>query len=80
MLMYKQKRSQPAKGNRFLISVTLQGSVGSIRFVVNEEEHVASVMDIAFKSYALEGRLAILGSDLNNFLLYSPDRDQRWPF
>ncbi|EEF34607.1 uncharacterized protein At4g22758 [Ricinus communis] len=71
MLLYKPKKNQAAaKGNRFLISVTVLGSAGPIRFVVNEEELVASVIDTALKSYAREGRLPILGSDLNDFFLY----------
>jgi hypothetical protein len=70
MLLYKQKKNQVAKGKRFLISVTVLGSAGPIRFVVNEEELVAAVIDTALKSYAREGRLPILGSDLNDFLLY----------
>lgn len=74
MLLYKQKKNQnqPLKGNRFLISVTVHGSAGPIRFVVNEDELVAAVMDTALKSYAREGRLPILGSDLNNFMFYCP--------
>lgn len=72
MLLYKQKKNQALKGNRFLISVTVLGSAGPIRFVVNEEELVAAVIDTALKSYAREGRLPILGSDLNNFMLYCP--------
>lgn len=70
MLLYKQKKAQAAKGNRFLISITVLGSAGPIRFVVNEEELVAAVIDTALKSYAREGRLPVLGSDLNDFLLY----------
>jgi hypothetical protein len=70
MLLYKQKKNQVAKGKRFLLSVTVLGSAGPIRFVVNEEELVAAVIDTALKSYAREGRLPILGSDLNDFLLY----------
>ncbi|KAL3830780.1 hypothetical protein ACJIZ3_019582 [Penstemon smallii] len=72
MLLYKQKKNQPVKGNRFLISVTVIGSAGPIRFVVNEEELVAAVIDTALKSYAREGRLPILGSDLDSFMLYCP--------
>ncbi|KAL1568585.1 hypothetical protein AAHA92_00183 [Salvia divinorum] len=72
MLLYKQKKNQAAKVNRFLISVTFLGSAGPIRFVVKEEELVAAVIDTALKSYAREGRLPILGSDLNNFMLYCP--------
>ncbi|KAL7110723.1 hypothetical protein ABFS83_05G043900 [Erythranthe nasuta] len=72
MLLYKQKKSQPSKGNRFLVCVTVLGSAGPIRFVVNENELVAAVIDTALKSYAREGRLPILGSDLNKFMLYCP--------
>lgn len=72
MLLYKQKKSPPVKVNRFLISVTVLGSAGPIRFVVNEDALVASVMDTAMKSYAREGRLPVLGSDINDFMLYCP--------
>ncbi|KAH6765340.1 hypothetical protein C2S51_016589 [Perilla frutescens var. frutescens] len=78
MLLPKQKKNQSssssaaAKGNRFLISVTVLGSAGPIRFVVNEDEVAAAVIDTALKSYAREGRLPLLGSDLDNFVLYSP--------
>ncbi|KDP38078.1 hypothetical protein JCGZ_04721 [Jatropha curcas] len=73
MLLYKPKKNQPAKGNRFLISVTVLGSAGPIRFVVNEREIVAVIIDTALKSYAREGRLPVLGSDLNDFFLYCPN-------
>lgn len=74
MLLYKQKKNQGSKGgNRLLISVTVLGSAGPIRFVVNEEELVAAVIDTALKSYAREGRLPVLGSDLNDFFLYCPN-------
>ncbi|CAK9156133.1 unnamed protein product [Ilex paraguariensis] len=72
MLLYKQKKNQAGKGNRLLISINVLGSAGPIRFVVNEEELVAAVIDTALKSYAREGRLPILGSDLNKFVLYCP--------
>lgn len=74
MLLYKQKKNQrAAKGNRLLISVTVLGSAGPIRFVVNEEELVAAVIDTALKCYAREGRLPLLSSNLNDFLLYCPN-------
>ncbi|CAN7053112.1 uncharacterized protein At4g22758 [Brassica rapa] len=73
MLLYnKQKKNQNAKGNRILISVTVLGSAGPIRFVAFEEDLVASVIDTALKCYAREGRLPLLGSDFNDFLLYCP--------
>lgn len=57
-------------GGRILISVTFLGSTGPIRFLVNEEDLVAAVIHTALKNYAREGRLPVLGSDLNGFLLY----------
>lgn len=73
MLLNKQKKNQNLKGNRLLISITVLGSAGPIRFVVNEEELVAAVIDTALKSYARERRLPILGTDLDDFLLYCPN-------
>ncbi|KAK6134177.1 hypothetical protein DH2020_032067 [Rehmannia glutinosa] len=72
MLLYKQKKNHALKGNRFLITITVLGSAGPIRFVVNEDELVASVIDHALKLYAREGRLPVLGSIIDNFMLYSP--------
>lgn len=73
MLLYKQKKNQNVKGNRLLISINVLGSAGPIRFIVNEEQLVAAVIDTALKSYAREGRLPILGSDLKDFQLYCPN-------
>lgn len=70
--MLLQKKKSQRKGNRLLISITVLGSAGPIRFVVNEDELVATVIDTALKSYAREGRLPVLGSDFNSFVLYSP--------
>lgn len=71
MLLYK-KKSPIVKGNRILISVTFIGSAGPIRFVANEGDLVAAVIDTALKCYAREGRLPILGSDFNDFVFYCP--------
>lgn len=71
MLLQKSKKQAAAKGGgRLLISVSVIGSAGPLRFLVNEEEVVAAVINTALKSYAREGRLPVLGTDLNDFLLY----------
>ncbi|KAK4779458.1 hypothetical protein SAY87_015564 [Trapa incisa] len=73
MLINKQKKNQNLKGNRLLITITVLGSAGPIRFVVNEEESVAAVICTALKSYARERRLPVLGTDMDDFLLYCPN-------
>nr|AFK44881.1 unknown [Lotus japonicus] len=72
MLMNKQKKNLNANAMRLLISINVLGSAGPIRFVVNEEELVAAVIDTALKSYAREGRLPVLGTDTTGFALYCP--------
>ncbi|CAL5396724.1 hypothetical protein ACSBR2_005973 [Camellia fascicularis] len=73
MVLHKQKKNQAIKGgNRLLVSITVLGSAGPIRFIVHEGELVAAVMETALKSYAREGRLPVLGSNLNDFVLCSP--------
>ncbi|CAN6708002.1 unnamed protein product [Malus baccata var. baccata] len=60
MLLDKNRKNEnTAKGNRLLISVTV--------------ELVAAVIDTTLKSYAREGRLPVLGSNINDFLLYCPN-------
>lgn len=74
MLLCKAKKNQAGKGGkRLLVSITVLGSAGPIRFVACEDDLVAAVIDTALKSYAREGRLPILGSDFNNFVLYCPN-------
>ncbi|KAE8730083.1 putative ADP-ribosylation factor GTPase-activating protein AGD11-like [Hibiscus syriacus] len=72
MLLYKQKKNQGPKGNRLLVSITVLGSAGPIRFVVNEEDLVSDVINTALKAYAREGRFPALGSDTDDFLLHCP--------
>ncbi|GKC76893.1 putative ADP-ribosylation factor GTPase-activating protein AGD11-like protein, partial [Tanacetum coccineum] len=55
-----------------LISITVVGSAGPIRFVVNEEIMVATVVDTALKSYARERWLPVHRSNFNGFVLYCP--------
>ncbi|KAL6587797.1 hypothetical protein OROMI_000775 [Orobanche minor] len=56
--------------NRFLITINVFGSPGPIRFVVNGEDDAERVIGTALKHYSKEGRLPILGSDINSFFLY----------
>lgn len=72
MLLTKQKKNQNPNVKRFLISINVLGSAGPLRFVVNEEEPVAAVIETALKSYAREGRLPLLGTDNAGFSLYCP--------
>jgi len=55
--------------SRLLITVNVPGSAGPLRFVVNEDDKVAGVIEMALKQYAHQGRLPLLGSDPTNFLL-----------
>ncbi|XP_019154919.1 PREDICTED: uncharacterized protein LOC109151377 [Ipomoea nil] len=67
----KQKSKIDVKRNstRLLITVNVPGSAGPLRFVVNEDDKVAGVIDMALKQYAHQGRLPLLGSDPTHFLL-----------
>ncbi|KAL9230650.1 hypothetical protein vseg_005974 [Gypsophila vaccaria] len=49
---------------------SINGSAGPIRFLVNEEDMVRGIIETALKHYAKEGRLPVLGSDPNKFILY----------
>ncbi|XAR71420.1 hypothetical protein NMG60_11028670 [Bertholletia excelsa] len=73
MLSQRQKKT-PTEGasgkNRLLITVNVLGSAGPIRFVGKEDDVVSAVIDTALKLYTREGRLPVLDSDVNNFLLY----------
>ncbi|XAR63649.1 hypothetical protein NMG60_11023667 [Bertholletia excelsa] len=73
MVLHGEKKSRVGKSkNRLLVNITVLGSAGPIRFVVNENDRVAAVIANTLSRYAREGRLPILGSDLNNFVLYCP--------
>ncbi|KAJ3692344.1 hypothetical protein LUZ60_012694 [Juncus effusus] len=55
---------------RLLVTVTVYGSAGPIRFLVNEGEMAAAVVRTALKTYARQGRLPVLGSHHDEFVLY----------
>lgn len=59
-----------SSNKRLLVIVNVLGSAGPLRFLVNEEDVVCGVIDSALKLYAKEGRLPVMGSDSNKFLLY----------
>ncbi|CAI0402999.1 unnamed protein product [Linum tenue] len=50
------------KNNRFLISVTVPGSFGPIRFLANHDDTVLAVIRGALKRYAREGRIPAMTS------------------
>ncbi|GAB2279901.1 hypothetical protein Dimus_014537 [Dionaea muscipula] len=56
---------------RFLVIVNVVGSPGPLRFMVNEDDLVGAVIDATLKQYAREARLPALGSNPDNFLLYT---------
>ena len=77
MLLSKRNKNQSVgKANRLLISINVLGSAGPIRFVVCEDELVAAIIDTALKSYAREGSLPILGSDLTTSSSTAPMQNQ----
>ncbi|KAK4393551.1 hypothetical protein Sango_1825900 [Sesamum angolense] len=65
-----KKKDDESKNNRFLITINVFGSAGPIRFVVDEDDNAAGVIEKALKLYAREGRLPVLGSDINCFVIY----------
>ncbi|KAJ6793406.1 uncharacterized protein M6B38_144585 [Iris pallida] len=71
MMALKTKRGGGGSGGgRILVTINVLGSAGPLRFLVNEDERVADVIHTALRTFAREGRLPVLGTDLNNFLLY----------
>lgn len=71
MAMGIKRGQNKVKGRgRLLVTVTVYGSAGPLRFLVNEGEMASGVVRTALKTYAREGRLPVLGTDLDEFLLY----------
>ncbi|XP_047072747.1 uncharacterized protein At4g22758-like [Lolium rigidum] len=56
---------------RVLVTVTVLGSAGPLRFLVDEGESVTGLIRAALRCYAREGRMPLLGADAANFLLYT---------
>ncbi|KAL3640384.1 hypothetical protein CASFOL_015352 [Castilleja foliolosa] len=70
-MMKTNDDNKKAKSSRFLITINVFGSAGPIRFVVSEDETTSGVIETALKLYAKEGRLPILGFDINSVFLYT---------
>lgn len=66
----KKKKKNKNNINRILISINIVGSSGPLTMVVNEDDAVCDVIEKSLKSYARQGRLPILGSDVTNFDIY----------
>ncbi|XP_051127324.1 uncharacterized protein LOC127248825 isoform X2 [Andrographis paniculata] len=65
------KRSCCNKAYRFLISITVSGSAGPIRFVVHGDDTSRRVIEMALKIYSREERLPVLDSNnFDSFFLY----------
>ncbi|CAL5058500.1 unnamed protein product [Urochloa decumbens] len=56
---------------RVLVTVTVLGSAGPLRFLVDEGETVAGLIRTALRCYTREGRMPLLGADPADFLLYT---------
>jgi hypothetical protein len=56
---------------RVLVTVTVLGSAGPLRFLVDEGDTVAGLVRAALRCYAREGRMPLLGADPAGFLLYT---------
>ncbi|KAD4888341.1 hypothetical protein R6Q59_001417 [Mikania micrantha] len=72
----KKKKDQHdvnVENKRLLITVNVVGSSGPLRFIVNDDDRVSTVIESSLKLYARCGRLPILGSDSKKFILYASD-------
>uniref|UniRef100_A0A0D9VFF3 DUF7054 domain-containing protein n=1 Tax=Leersia perrieri TaxID=77586 RepID=A0A0D9VFF3_9ORYZ len=56
---------------RLLVTVTVLGSAGPLRFLIDEGETVTGLIRAALRCYAREGRMPLLGADAAAFLLYT---------
>ncbi|EOA18591.1 hypothetical protein CARUB_v10007163mg [Capsella rubella] len=56
---------------KLLVSVNVLGSVGPIRFLANEDDEVSRIINTTLKAYARQGRVPVLGFDVDNFIFYS---------
>jgi len=66
-----EPRGKAAAAARVLVTVTVLGSAGPLRFLVDEGESVTGLIRATLRCYAREGRMPLLGADAANFLLYT---------
>ncbi|EPS64875.1 hypothetical protein M569_09904 [Genlisea aurea] len=69
----KKVEEDSGASRRFLIVVNVFGSSGPLRFLVNGDDAVETVIDKTLRRYAHEGRLPALGFDSSDFHLYPSD-------
>ncbi|MQL99979.1 hypothetical protein Taro_032722 [Colocasia esculenta] len=62
-----------------LVTVTVLGSAGPIRFVTSEGETVSAVVGTTLRCYAREGRVPALGFDVGQFHLFCAQSDYMDP-
>ncbi|KAL5212919.1 hypothetical protein ABZP36_023766 [Zizania latifolia] len=56
---------------RMLVTVTVLGSAGPLRFLIDEGETITGLVRTALRCYAREGRIPLLGADAADFLVYT---------
>ncbi|GLJ46420.1 hypothetical protein SUGI_0978270 [Cryptomeria japonica] len=59
-----------AECDKFLVTVTVEGSTGPIKLIVRKEDTVIDLIKLTIDSYAKEGRHPELDSDINMFELH----------
>ncbi|XP_066359691.1 uncharacterized protein [Miscanthus floridulus] len=65
----KSAAAGPDDPVRVLVTVTVLGSAGPLRFIVLEGDTVAALIRAALRCYAREGRMPLLGTDPAGFVL-----------
>ncbi|KAG8070578.1 hypothetical protein GUJ93_ZPchr0006g41106 [Zizania palustris] len=56
---------------RMLVTVTVLGSAGPLRFLIDEGETISGLIRTALRCYVREGRIPLLGADPADFLVYT---------
>ncbi|KGN57775.1 uncharacterized protein LOC105434881 [Cucumis sativus] len=72
-----KKVNTNTKCNRFLVSINVIGSTGPIRFVANEDDLVCEIIKTSLTLYARQARLPILGTNVDNFILFCVNDEKR---